>query len=130
MPDDVTARVAQIKARCEKATEGPWCWEATGEKSNDYAVGTATTPDGKPVSGRLVVTDDPDTGHWLDDEIIRRHLVGEGEGRLADADFIAHAREDLPWCLAQIERLQKRIANAEAALRDFGIVRSGGSDGD
>lgn len=42
-------RLAEIEARVNAATEGPWCWQATGEKDNSWAVGSAQWPDGSPV---------------------------------------------------------------------------------
>lgn len=93
-------RVREIQARAEKATPGPWAWESIAEKSNEFAVGTAFAESGKQLAGRL-----PE-GEWVEDAVIeRRALVGmneSGHASFADADFIAHAREDVPWLLKQL----------------------------
>jgi hypothetical protein len=131
---DATTRIAEIAARVAKATPGPWAWESTGEKSNDYAIGTAVGPDDKPISGRFETTDDPqwasERGIFMVDTIIARHLIGEGEnGNFADADFIAHAREDIPFLLAALTRAQeqqeetrKQRAEAEMTLVSLGTM--------
>lgn len=64
------AKLAEIKARCEAATPGPW-----------YADGWAL---------------------WDDDhgEFVELHDTDP------DAQFIAHARSDIPALLAEAERLQ------------------------
>lgn len=67
-----------IKERCEKATEGPW---------NYYH------EDG------VVTTSDPDACYAP--EIVEE--VGHGY----NGEFIAHAREDIPKLLAEVERLRE-----------------------
>lgn len=77
----------EIKERCDKATEGPWI---TGG-----------------CSGRMITTPD---GYV-------------GDGFIADvdtkvhADFIAHARQDVPALLAEIESLNSRLS-------EFGTIRA------
>jgi hypothetical protein len=74
-------RIAQIKARVEKATEGPWV-RGTTEFS----------------------------GYWIrpewsaTDDVVHRGIEGDG-GVLDpdDAEFIAAAREDVPWLVAELE---------------------------
>ena len=88
------SREAQIRERCEKATKGPWM-------------------SGKPLPG------------------IPRFIVGEccgtfiypltnepchGTAASDDADFIAHAREDIPWLLDQLASARAEGA-AEASKR-------------
>lgn len=71
-------RLAQIAARAEAATAGPW------------------VVDGRGVTARGYVT----SHDWV---------------------FIAHAREDVPWLLALVERLTAELAQRDeqiAALRD------------
>ncbi|MCW5716728.1 MAG: hypothetical protein KIS68_02740 [Bauldia sp.] len=69
--------LAAIRRRCDEATPGPWAsW----------------------VEGR---------DHWGGDDIIQ--TAGEDiypyGATVADKDFIAHARQDIPRLLAEIERL-------------------------
>lgn len=101
-------RVAEIKSRCAAATCGPWAWENTGDKGgNGFVVGLACTEDGTPLNGKL-----PETEFVVDD-IIRGDVIGGVEASTVnhdDANFIAHARTDLPDAIARIEHL-------EAALR-------------
>ncbi len=66
-----------IRKRAEEATEGPW-WASEGL----YVVNNLTG----------------DSYEWDAD------FVAETE-RESDADFIAHAREDIPKLLAEIERI-------------------------
>ena len=80
------AELAAIKARCEAATPGPW----------------------KPyIEGR---------NHWSGSSFI---MTGEGATRgedieltgatEADYDFIAHARQDIPRLLEEVEGLRKLV---------------------
>ena len=65
-------RLAEIRARCEKATLGPWgvCYDS---KHSDYSI--------------------CELAHWPKANGLAR----------SDAEFIRHAREDLPWLLAIAE---------------------------
>lgn len=84
--------VARLRALAEKATPGPWCWEFTGEKSNDWAVGVAVGPDDKPIAGQLTTTDDEayagESGAFMDEAVIRHTFIGEGDN-VADAAYLA-----------------------------------------
>lgn len=83
MADRETDRLAEIKARAEKATPGPW-------------------EDGPPAwyRGRT----NPEHG--------KRPITAGAEGTLANvygagnAAFVAHAREDIPYLLARIAALE------------------------
>ena len=69
--------------RCEAATPGPWqaCWEGRDQFGGESVILTPT--------GDLYLT----------------------PGRsLADHDFIAHARQDVPTLLAEVERLTQLLA--------------------
>jgi hypothetical protein len=100
-------QVAAIQARCDKATEGPWAWEWIAEKSNEWAVGEAWDNKGAKLAGR---TD------RLEETIIERRLVGlneSGHAVAADADFIAHARQDVPDLLAALAQAEREREDAE-----------------
>ena len=79
-----------IKARCEKATLGPWRY---------------IPPDTYCASAIVKM---PDEDMSLCDE------DGASDPQhCANADFIAHARTDLPACVAEIERLRARVKELE-----------------
>ncbi len=82
MTADTTADLAAIRARCEAATPGPWWTEDRDERLDVHA------PYG----------DAPTL-------LIERTLPWDGP-------FIAHARADVPWLLALVERY-------EAALKEI-----------
>jgi len=74
-------RIAEIRAREAAATEGPW--EAKGTTSDDWyprVIG--------PIFDAIA------------------DLDIESECAAADAEFIAAARADVPWLLAEIDRLE------------------------
>jgi hypothetical protein len=70
-----------IKARCEKATPGPW-----------------------------TTTRYPDEYHKLVPGLRNIPEPGLFEVDVKDAEFISHARTDLPACVAEIERLRAAYA--------------------
>lgn len=73
-------RIAEIRARCEAASLGPWEW------ADDALWAVAPTDDFD--DSRIIETD---SGYY--------------PPRDNDRAFIAHARDDIPWLLAEIERL-------------------------
>ncbi|MEV5939892.1 hypothetical protein [Streptomyces sp. NPDC051994] len=74
-------REAEIRARAEAATEGPWHVE-----------------DHKPSLERLVVDEDG---------LLSVSLGYLGNSNQPDARFIAHAREDVPALLAELDRVRE-----------------------
>ena len=79
MPD----RINEIKQRCEKATIGPWEWQSS-DCEDDHLVAPSA-----PVR--------PKQGGCLE---IPREVLGTSEWMRADpedAEFIAHARENIPY---------------------------------
>lgn len=100
------ARRAEIAERAEMATEGPWqvdgqhVWVAVGsqeccgnpiQESDDGILVTGEHCCGQPVV------------NWQQTEIAQ-----SGE---TDALFIAHARDDIPWLLAELTRLTAEVAD-------------------
>lgn len=77
--DDVRARLAEIRAREEAATPAPW----------------------------RVENNQQDLNRWVssDDQTLDINFGYLGNRTQNDAAFVAHAREDVPWLLAEIERL-------------------------
>ena len=82
-------RLAEIRARAEAATEGPW--EATWEEGDDWWSIT-----GAP---QRVGADGP----WA----LCPEVATSDARDPADATFIAHARTDVPDLVAEIERLRE-----------------------
>lgn len=84
----------QIRERAEKATAGPW--EVGAEVDGVYAgmntVVRATKPHTRWAT-RIVSVGQT-----------RKHIKEDSE---ANAEFIAHAREDIPKLLAEIERYRE-----------------------
>jgi hypothetical protein len=81
MPD----RLAEIRARLDGATPGPWVRQ-------DWACGDiAVVPEQR--------NKDP-----------HRNFIVNGEGAWDDdIAFIAHAPTDIAWLLDEVERLEKRV---------------------
>jgi len=94
-------RLAAIRARCEAATPGPWGYDGQHDEI------TADSPDAEDYW--LIVSQcrtAPDTAP--------RDAFGHQYS--ADFAFIAHAREDVPYLLAEIERLRsENVTLREAA---------------
>lgn len=97
---------AEIQARADAATEGPW------------GAAKGATPDGKYLTTtkaekeeflRLSLNDD-DAELWLVDnaEVIPA-VTGDGPRAQANAEFIAHAREDIPKLLAELTRMEQAL---------------------
>ncbi len=92
------SRLDEIKARCEKATEGEWTVEdMPGERPGLRCIQVA----GRDGRGWLIPVCTTGT-HWQEQP---------GQRDMTDAGFIAHSRADIPYLVALVERL-------EAALRD------------
>ena len=85
-------RISEIKARVDAATEGPWeFWSNVGLQCTDHG-----RPIGKPLGP------------------FHQGVKIDGANRTStmepDSVFIAHAREDIPYLLAEIERLSPPLA--------------------
>ncbi|WP_197261646.1 ead/Ea22-like family protein [Brevibacillus laterosporus] len=94
--------IEAIRERAEKATSGPW-W----------------------TSGGCEVTSQVDDSHVCDTTLSKGDYV-------SDAEFIAHAREDIPKLLAEIERLQtnwKRLKEYVDEYRDKAFEAHSVSEG-
>ena len=99
-------RLAEIRARVEAATPGPWEWDAIDEGS--------------------LRTLDP-----LGDAVARKYglraqILGTGEHNRktpnrADTDFIAHSRQDIPDLLAELSRLRAVIEEARDEIESWKI---------
>lgn len=82
MSNNTQTRIAEIKARAEAATPGPWRIEDNFQLENGCLCLCC-----HEYAGKNVTTDGPDLHEQ-------------------DATFIAHARADIDWLVAEVERLQ------------------------
>ncbi|MGA5424573.1 hypothetical protein [Streptomyces lavendulocolor] len=85
-----SARMAAITSRTDAASAGPWFVEAH-----------------QPTLTRRVVS----SNHMLD-----ANLGYLGNCNQADAEFIAHTREDVPWLLTEVDGLRARVAELDGLL--------------
>ena len=87
--------IEAIRKRAEKATEGNWAREILCHEQRKYTVGS--------FKGDLTVIGD---------------IANE-----EDAEFIVHAREDIPKLLAEIERYRETINNVLNQIEELSFVR-------
>lgn len=95
----------RLRELAEKSTPGPWAYEFTGEKSNDWCVGQVCGPDGELKSGEFVEGDC----------VVELVAMAE-DARLADARFIAAT--DPQTVLALISMVEER----DAVLRQIALI--------
>jgi len=94
--------LGEIEARAQAATEGPWEPEPT--RAGDYM----------PYYGVKSLAKGWNVVH------ARVDWEGFGHGsRQADAEFIAHAREDIPALLAMVREQRARLDAATAILDEW-----------
>lgn len=87
-----TEQLNAIKERAEKATAGPWIWV--------YPPGRMPALSSKTEDGEWIM-------EFGDPELF---YPQEGQPpNLEDAEFIAHAREDIPALLQSIDELKKAL---------------------
>jgi hypothetical protein len=82
-----------IRERCERASKGPW-----NQKPNPLACAPEITNGEREIAKVLF------------------YMGSEDREVFPNADFIAHARTDIPLLLAEIDRLQ---AERNAAVKDI-----------
>lgn len=110
--------LAAMRARCDAATKGPWCWENCGEKSNDYIVGIAIdNKTEKPISGEVPPDEFNESTGMFIETVIRKSALGGELMTAEDAAFIAHARTDLPLLLDAVTALREEREKLVEALR-------------
>jgi hypothetical protein len=90
--DNLTQRIAEIACRCEAARSAPW---VAYIEDRDFSCGSSFIAIGE--------------GDDRDEDL---YLTGDDRAvPVADLDFIAHARQDIPFLLAEVKRLQQIVAN-------------------
>jgi hypothetical protein len=94
----IIADLEAIKRRCEAAKAGPWTWKS------------ATIGDDPPVDGNRYLSSP--ASEWM--------VIGASQSTMfcddADAEFIAHAREDVPALLEAVARLLSMLNDAETEV--------------
>jgi hypothetical protein len=91
-----------IKARCEATSVAPWVSFIEGR---DCESGSSFIMTGIP-KGEHIWSENRGKYIWGENRGEDLYLTG---GTNADLDFIAHARQDIPRLLEEIERLKKII---------------------
>lgn len=86
MTDKTDQRLAEIEARAEAATEGPWYDENVSEK------------DVRPTGWSINIG-----GSW---DMVLGDYGNREPNHEDDARFIAHARTDIPYLLAKVRELR------------------------
>lgn len=116
-------RIAEIKARCEAATKGPWeIWDGPGwcGGGSDLSIGAGEQwladmeiRDGNNYHERVAHGDCAVSGCTIcsmNDEISREQK--------ANAEFIIHSRDDIPALLAEVEACHQEIADIREATEN------------
>jgi len=125
-------RLAEIEARADAASDGPWAWYEYGEKCYAFAVCTAVPyfseeEDVSLLSGHVDLAP-PGISHTEMQEMEREYDThyalaidpicdNEEQSGSVDIPFIAHARQDIPDLLAYIDALNTELER-QYALSD------------
>jgi hypothetical protein len=101
-------REAEIRTRELVATRGPWGMYEDGTGRIDVAADLAETGHGYRCRRGIAQLD---TGPIDNDPTHRNWTQGEDNEQVRiDAEFVAHARDDVPALLAEIDRLRKSVS--------------------
>jgi hypothetical protein len=87
-----TDQLADIEARADAATDGPWNIAVSEDRKWALVLADAGT---------------------ADERIVVRSISDD------DAEFIAHARTDIPALLAMVREQRERLDTADALIRDL-----------
>ena len=85
-------RLREIKERCERATPGPWIVSPNRHKAKDGSQWGIIEARIRTVTGGIVA-------HTI--------CTWDGDNGRANAEFAAHAREDVPVLVAEVEQLHR-----------------------
>lgn len=106
--------LAEIKARTEAATPGPWTPSRGATPDGQYL---ATSKADKAEFLNLSLNDDKSELWLLDSGDAIPAVTGDGPNSEANAEFIAHAREDIPKLVGVIEDIQAELLNRAKTLQ-------------
>ena len=112
------SRLDEIKARCDAATPGPW--SAADERELWREDDPSIEPSWCVSQMRPGFEATSPTEGYMGDVFT---TAGFFESTRSDAEFIAAAREDVPWLIEQVERLERWKAEAAevmSGLRELG----------
>lgn len=132
--DTLDERISAIRQRCEAATPGPWVCEVQireREETAHYQIRTVEPQPSHPWSPRFLAW--MMGGRSIAPNVFKSlspwqqsNLVDEGlrDDRKVepDAQFIAHAREDVPWLLAEAFRLRSLVERMEADTERLDVL--------
>ncbi|NED75306.1 hypothetical protein G3I51_23885 [Streptomyces sp. SID9944] len=110
-------REAEIAARAEAATKGPWGYY-DGETYADVAADLQITGRGS-YSYREKVARLEDENYWDDAAHEEDDEERASEQMAANAAFIAHARTDVPALLAELAAVRAERDQAQAELSEY-----------
>lgn len=114
MSTQLKAKLAEIRARAEAATPGPWkpCyhWRVDHCPCGNHR-GFIWAPDGERVIAQMGCAAEPESGEAYPN-------MGQ-DGMRADARFVAASRTDVPFLVSRLERAVEQHAFAEAATKDL-----------
>jgi len=101
-----------IEERCRKASNGPWITEAGEYSGRNWMIGM--------VAVHLGASNQDDKCHFVTtNNVHASELTGDAG---TDAEFIAHAREDVPALIAEVRSLRAKLdavpADAIRAIYD------------
>jgi hypothetical protein len=99
-------RLDEIKTRAEAATPGPWNpaiapHPDSAQTHAEYLVASLCN-EGRPLW--VAWAENPTDDGFA---YVVPAVTGDGPTSEANADFVAHAREDVPWLIAEVERLRE-----------------------
>lgn len=97
-----TAQIAAIRQRAKQATPGPWSYERCEDERGGI---------------------DYDIESWSKPAQRRDTKIACGAESRFDADFIAHAREDIPFLLQQWDARESALRALVAQFRDVAATR-------
>jgi hypothetical protein len=105
------SRLDEIEARAAKATEGPWGWRTAPHPDKPMSKGEWMEGCVTGVAPHLYVTIVEADEALSGEEGYRVTCVtGDGLDSYKNADFIAHARADIPYLIAQVRERDAAIA--------------------
>lgn len=109
--------IGKLKELLEKATPVPWAWEATGEKSNDWCVGTAMNPDTGEYATELI--EQGDGFEPVDLVCSRDDATG-----FQDARLIVEVVNALPKLLEAVDALKELVDASEELVDSFRLAKA------
>lgn len=113
MAEMTPERIAEIRQRAQQATKGPW--EVAPCSSDDEVRNVVS--EYKRVEGGAQANWIAELDASLDFD---SDIEGELERLQADAEFIAHARQDIPDLLDALARAQQEIVDLREAVERYG----------